>query len=86
MLVDMITHWQDNVIQTEGYILRSFKRDLSFRESLDHAALNKILKLLQRKAKMHNIGELLGHSFRVGAELDFLDRGVQFESMMIRSG
>jgi len=72
--------------QTHGYILRSFKRDLSVRESLDPAALNKILKLLQRKAKLHNIGELSGHSFRVGAAEDLLDRGVPFERIMLRGG
>lgn len=53
----MIGYWQDNIKQTEGYILRSFKHDLSFKESLNSAALNKILKLLQRKAKLHIIDE-----------------------------
>ena len=67
-------------------VLRSFQRDLSVRESLDQAALNKILKFLQRKAKMHNIGELSGHSFRVGAAVDLLDRGVPFERIMLRGG
>ena len=43
-------------------------------------ALKKILKALQRKAKMQNIGELSGHSFRVGAAVDLLDRGVPFET------
>jgi len=33
-LVEMINHWQDCIKQTNGYILRSFKRDLSVRESL----------------------------------------------------
>ena len=42
-LVEMISHWQDKIKQTDGDISRSFKRDLSVRESLDPAALNKIL-------------------------------------------
>lgn len=67
-------------------ILITFKRDLSVRESLDPAALNKILKTLQRKAKLHNIGELLSHSFRVGAAVDLPDRGVPFERIMLRGG
>jgi len=45
-LFEMISHWQGEIKQTDGYILISFKRDLSVRESLDPAALNKILKAL----------------------------------------
>ena len=85
-LVEMISHWQDKIKQTDGYILRSFKRDLRIRESLDPAALNKILKALQRKAKMKDIGELSGHSFRVGAAVDLLDKGVPLERIMLRGG
>ena len=85
-LVEMISHWQDKIKQTDGYILRSFKRDLSVRKSLDPAALNKILKLLQRKAKLQDIGELSGHSFRVGAAVDLLDKGVPLERIMLRGG
>ena len=43
-LVELITQWQNNIKQTDDYILKSFKRDLSVRKSLDPAALNKILK------------------------------------------
>ena len=77
---------QDKIKQTDGYILRSSKRDLSVRESLGPAALNKILKALQRKAKMKHIGELSGHSFRVGAAVDLLDKGVPLEKIMLRGG
>ena len=82
----MIIQWKDKIKQTDGYILRSFKRDLSVRESLEPAALNKLLKFLQRKAKLKDIGELSGHSFRVGAAIDLLDRGVPFERIMLRGG
>jgi len=85
-LVELINHWRDKIKQTDGYILRSFKRDLSVRGSLDPAALNKILKLLQRKAKLQKIGALSGHSFRVGAAVDLLDKGVPFEKIMLRGG
>ena len=61
-------------------------RDLSVRESLDPAALNKILKFLQRKAKMKDIGELSGHSFRVGAAAELLDKGFPLERIMLRDG
>ncbi len=82
----MIDHWQDKIKQPDGHILRSFKRDLSVRESLDPAALNKLLKALQRKAKMKDIGELSGHSFRVGAAVNLLVKGVPFERIMLRRG
>ena len=82
----MISHWQDSIKQTDGFILRSFKRDLNVRKSLDPAALNKILKALQSKAKMKVIGELSGHSFRVGAAVDLLDKGVPLERIMLRGG
>ena len=48
--------------------------------------MNKILKALQRKAKMKDIGELSGHSFRVGAAVDLLDKGVPLERIMLRGG
>ena len=85
-LVGMINLWRDKIKQTDGYILRSFKRDLSVRESLDPAALNKILKALQRKAKMKDMGELSGHSFRVGAVVDLLDKGIPLEKIMLNGG
>ena len=82
----MINYWEDRIEQTDGYILRSFKRDLSVSESLDPAALNKILKALQRKSKIKNIDDLSGHSFRVGAAIDMLARGVPLEKIMLRGG
>ena len=36
----MINHWQDKIKKTDGYILRSFKRDLNVRKSLDRAAVD----------------------------------------------
>lgn len=72
--------------QTDGCILRSFKRDLSDRKSLDPAALNKILKFIQRTAELTDIGELSGHSFRVGAAVDLFDKGVPLERVVLRGG
>ena len=53
---------------------------------MEPAAVNKILKMLQRKAKLEDIGELSGHSLRVGAALDMLERGVPLEKIMLRGG
>ena len=48
--------------------------------------MNKISKMLQRKAKLKYIGELFGHSFRVGTALDMLERRVPLEKIMLRGG
>jgi len=48
--------------------------------------LNKILKALQRKAKIKDMGELSGHSFLVGSAVDLLDKGVPLERIMLRGG
>ena len=72
--------------QDKGFILRSFKKNLSVNESLNPASLNQILKSLQKKACLNNIGELSGHSFRVGAALDLLERGISLERIMLRGG
>jgi len=48
--------------------------------------LNKILKLFQRKAKLKDKGKLSGHSFRVGAAGDLLDKGAPLERTMLRGG
>lgn len=79
----MINYLQDSINQTDGYILRSFKPELNVRLSLYPAALDKILKLLQRKAKLNNICELSGHSLRVGAGVYLRDRGVPLERIIL---
>lgn len=85
-LSNMITEWSIIINQESGYILRSFKRNLSVRKSFNPASINQILKNLQRQANIDQIGELSGHSFRVGAALDLLDQGVPLEQIMLRGG
>jgi len=85
-LVNLIDDWSETIGSASSYILRSFKRNLSVRENMEPAAVNKILKMLQRKAKLKDLGELSGHSFRVGAALDMLERGVPLEKIMLRGG
>jgi hypothetical protein len=41
---------------------------------------------LQQQAGLTHIPPLSGHSFRVGAALDLLTRGVPFEVIMLRGG
>jgi hypothetical protein len=73
-LVNLVDLWSEMIGTADGFILRSFKRNLSVRENMVSAAVNKILKMLQRKAKLNNVRGLSGRSFRVGAVLDMLER------------
>ena len=83
---EMISSWSLAIDQDSGYILRSFKRNLSTNPSLTPASINHILKDLQKQASLNQIGELSGHSFRVGAALDLLDKNIPLEKIMLRGG
>lgn len=72
--------------QNNGYILRSFKRNLSIKGSLTPASINRILTNLQKQAGVNKIDELSGHSFRVGAALDLLNKGIPLEKIMLKGG
>jgi site-specific recombinase XerD len=85
-LSEMISIWSLAIDQDSGYILRSFKRNLSTKSSLTHASINNILKSLQKQAGLNQIGELSGHSFRVGAALDLLNKNIPLEKIMLRGG
>ena len=85
-LSGMISKWSLAIDQDSGYILRSFKRNLSTNPSLTPASINHILKSLQKQAGLNQIGELSGHSFRVGAALDLLDKNIPLEKIMLRGG
>lgn len=85
-LSNMIENWSQAIHQNNGYILRSFKRNLSLKESLNPASINHILKNLQKQAYLDQIGDLSGHSFRVGAALDLLDQNISLEKIMLRGG
>jgi len=85
-LSEMISKWSLAIDQDSGYILRSFKRNLSTNPSLTPASINHILKSLQKQASLTQIGELSGHSFRVGAALDLLNKNIPLEKIMLRGG
>ena len=82
----MILSWSLAIDQGSGYILRSFKRNLSTNQSLKSASINHILKSLQEQAGLNQMGELSGHSFRVGATLDLLNKNIPLEKIMLRGG
>jgi len=50
------------------------------------ASINHILKRLQKQASLNQIGELLGHSFRVDAAIDLLKKNIPLEKIMLRGG
>ena len=82
----IISNWSLAIDQDSGYVLRSFKQNLSTNLSLTPASINHILKSLQKKASLNQIGELLGHSFKVGTALDLLDKNILLEKVMLRGG
>jgi site-specific recombinase XerD len=82
----MILKWSLAIDQDSGHILRSFKRNLSTKSFLTPASINHILKDLQKQAGLNQIGELSGHSFRVGAALDLLNKNIPLEKIMLRGG
>jgi len=85
-LSKMISIWSLTIGQDNGYILRSFRRNLSANSSFTPASINYILKDLQKQAGLNKIGELSGHSFRVGAALDLLDKNIPLEKIMLKGG
>ena len=85
-LFDLIEKWR-SMISDEGYILRSISRHGHIGESLHPASISTILKALQKDLKIDfDEQPLSGHSFRVGAALDFLEQGEPLERIMLRGG
>ena len=80
----MISSWSLVIDQDSGYILRSLKRNLSTKPSLTPSSINHILKSLQKQAGLNQIKELSGHSFRVGAVLDLLNKNIPLEKIILR--
>jgi integrase len=70
----------------DGYILRSLRNQKMLSTPLGAGSVSRILKQLQREAGLSNIGELSGHSFRVGRALDLLEQGESLEKIMLRGG
>jgi len=80
----MMSSWSLAIDQDSGYVLRSFKRNLSTKSSLTPASINHILKDFQKLAVLNQIGELSGHSLRIGATLGLLEKNIPLEKIMLR--
>jgi integrase len=85
-LLGLLTKWKQ-IVGNEGFILRSINRHGHIGNSLNPASVSTLLKALQKNLKSASIEQpLSGHSFRVGAALDLLEKGEPLERIMLRGG
>ena len=85
-LVELINDWKVKANLEHGKILRGFFKGKSIRDKLNPSSINNILKQLQAEAQINDMGELSGHSFRVGSAVDMLSKGIPLERIMLRGG
>ena len=84
-LSSLIEVWQTPTGGT-SYLLRGVNRHGQILPSWGPASINNRLRALQKRANLDLKGQLTGHSFRVGAALDLLERGESLEKIMLRGG
>ncbi len=84
-LYRLIKKWQ-RYATGGGRILRSISRTGVVGQKLSATSLNEILKDLQHAARLNDLDELTGHSFRVGKALDLLDEGESLDRIMLIGG
>ena len=84
-LLALIEAWSERA-GGSGYLLRRISREGDIGASLAPSSLNRRLQALQGLAGLELEGKLTGHSFRVGAALDFLEDGESLEKIMLRGG
>lgn len=85
-LYTLIQRWKKRIGEEEGYILRSVSKDGKVGESLRPDSIVPILVDLQHRARLRDLPRFSGHSMRVGAALDLLEKGVPLEKIMLRGG
>lgn len=85
-LYTLIQRWKKRIGEEEGYILRSVSKDGKVGESLSPDSIVPILVDLQHRARLRDLPRFSGHSMRVGAALDLLEKGVPLEQIMLRGG
>ena len=85
-LYTLIQRWKKRIGEEEGYILRSVAKNGSVGESLTPDSIVPILVDLQHRSRLRELPRFSGHSMRVGAALDLLERGVPLEKIMLRGG
>lgn len=86
MFVELINFWKREANIEHGKILRGFFKGKSIRDKLNPSSINNILKQLQAEAQINDMGELSGHSFRIGGAVDMLSKGIPLERIMLKGG
>jgi len=69
-----------------GYIVRRVYHSGDIGTAMETHDVRRHLRDIQIKAGLELGGNLTAHSFRVGAALDMLERGVSMEKIMLRGG
>jgi integrase len=80
-----IRRWGERAGMSSYLLRRVYRKDV-IGNDLDPASINRRLRDLQVLARLELGGKLSGHSFRVGAALDFLEQGEPLEKIMLRGG
>ena len=86
-LGELIEMWREKISARNGFILRAIDKHGNVSSSLSPGSIQLILNCLSDSAASYRVGNTFsGHSFRVGAALDLLNRGETLERIMIRGG
>jgi site-specific recombinase XerD len=86
-LGELIEMWREKISARSGFILRAIDKHGNVSTSLSPGSIQLILNCLSDSATTYRVGNTFsGHSFRVGAALDLLNRGETLERIMIRGG
>ena len=85
-LAALIENWRITLNVNGGYILREVTKTGRVQTHMRPSSINLRLKVLQRDAKLNQVAELSGHSFRVGGAIDLLEAGESLEKIILRGG
>ncbi len=85
LLCQVINQWGEHTGR-EGSLLKRVNKIGEIGTDLHPGSISRLLQELQLKAGLKLDGRLTGHSFRVGAALDLLERGETLEKIMLRGG
>ena len=86
-LGELIEMWREKISAKSGFILRAVDKHGNVSSSLSPGSIQLILNCLSDSTTTYDFGNTFsGHSFRVGAALDLLNRGETLERIMIRGG
>lgn len=86
-LGELIEMWREKISAKSGFILRAVDKHGNVSSVLSPGSIQLILNCLNDSTTAYDFGNTFsGHSFRVGAALDLLNRGETLERIMIRGG